>query len=301
MSQPELVAETPVAANKKRVRERIPRSPYAFLLPMTIFVAALFVYPLVQMAVSTLVVQGPGGTTHLSFDPFVQFFAAGRTADLVARTLRIAIITTVATFILAFPITLWIRETGPRLRGFLIVLMLSPMLTSDVVRTLGWVTILGPHGLISGLFTAVGLTAPRILYTEGAVEIGLTQIFIGYMVLSLLSSVLRIPNDVISAAANLGANRVQILSRIILPQTIPGIVGGCAIVFPLAASTYVTASLLGGTSNPVLGTELYRQALTNFDFGSASAIGLTLFGIIILVVIIVGIVTRVANRKSSVA
>lgn len=282
-----------------RRRFRISIAPYALLLPLTVLVGLLFVYPMVQMALTTLVVTDPDGTTHFSLQPFVDLFETGRGVDLVARTLRIAFATTIATLLLAYPMTLWIREVGPRMRGLLIVLMLSPMLTSDVVRTLGWVTILGPNGPIANLFDALGLPAPRLLYTEGAIVVGLTQIFLGYMVLSLLSSILRIPDDVINAGANLGAGRLQILRRIVLPLSVPGIVGGCAIVFPLAASTYVTASLLGGSSNPVMGTELYRQAMVNLDWGAASAIGITMFAIIVLVAVIIGIIARTTSRRSA--
>ena len=102
----------------------------------------------------------------------------------------------------------------------------------------------------------------------------------------------------IGAAANLGAGRWQILTRILLPMSVPGIIGGVAIVFPLAASTYVTASLLGGTSKPVLGTELYKQALVNIDFGSASAVGLILFAIILIVIVLIGILTRTTDRRA---
>lgn len=285
---------------RDRVRTTASPTPYIFILPLTIFVGLLFVYPLVQMVISTLMVTDQStGATNFSFQPFKLFFMGGRGADLIWRTIRIAVLTTLLTFLLAYPVTLWIRESRPRIRGFLIVLILSPMLTSDVVRTLGWITILGPNGLIAGLFGLAGLPAPRMLYTEGAVEIGLTQIFIGFMVLSLLSSVLRIPEDVLSAAANLGANRWQVLTRIVLPLSVPGIIGGCAIVFPLAASTYVTASLLGGTGSPVLGTELYQQALVNVDFGSAAAVGLILFTIILVLVILIGILTRATNRRST--
>lgn len=290
-------AATLLGTTKGRMA-RLTAAPYLFILPLTVFVALLFIYPLVQMILSTLIITDPTtGALTFSTQPFELFFVGGRGYELIWRTVRIAITTTVLTFLLAYPVTLWIRESGPRLRGVLIVLVLSPMLTSDVVRTLGWITILGPNGLIAGLFTILHLPVPRLLYTEGAIEVGLTQIFIGYMVLSLLSSVLRIPDDVISAAANLGASRWQTLFRIVLPMSVPGIVGGCAIVFPLAASTYVTASLLGGTSNPVLGTELYRQALTNVDFGAASAVGLILFAIILVVVILIGIIARISNRR----
>jgi putative spermidine/putrescine transport system permease protein len=285
--------------SRARARFTTRPAPYVFVLPLTIFVAVLFIWPLVQMVVSTMFVTDPQtGATTFSLQPFEVFFTGGRGWDLIARTVRIAVITTALTFLLAYPVTLWIRETGPRLRGLLIVLMLSPMLTSDVVRTLGWITILGPTGLIAEGFQALGIPAPRMLYTEGAVEIGLTQIFIGFMVLSLLSSVLRIPEDVISAAANLGAGRWQVLTRIVLPMSVPGIIGGVAIVFPLAASTYVTASLLGGTSKPVLGTELYKQALVNVDFGAASAVGLILFAIILIVIVLIGILTRSTDRRS---
>lgn len=272
--------------------------PYLMVLPMTIFLGVLFVYPLVQMAISTLVPSGaPGGDADLS--PFADLFGTDRGREMIFRTLRVGILTTILSFVLAYPITLWIREVGPRLRGILIVIMLSPLLTSVVVRTLGWVSILGSGGLIDNSFGFFGLEPPAILYTEGAIILGLAHVYLGFMVLSLLSSVLRIPDDVIGAAANLGARSHQILFRIALPLSLPGIVGGCAIVFPLAASSYVTAALLGGSRIPVMGTEVYREAMINLNWGSAAAIGLTLFIMIGIGIVLLGLLTRASSRRSA--
>ncbi|MDM4762998.1 ABC transporter permease [Galbitalea sp. SE-J8] len=304
--EPSNLATGGIFAIRRSRAPRLPRAgsttsgrtlPYWLVLPMVVSIGLVFLYPLVQMTVSTLFVTGADGSARFTLAPFVDLLGSRRGWDLVARTLRVATVSTLATLVLALPITLWIREAKPRLRGVLIVIMLSPMLTSDVVRSLGWVSILGANGLIAGVLRFVGIEPPRILYTEAAIDIGLTQIFLGYMVLSLLSSALRISEDLVNAASDLGARRLQILGRLVLPLCRPGMIAGCAIVFPLAASTYVTASLLGGTSNPVLGTELYLSAITNLDWARASAVGIVLFILIAVVVAAINLLGRVATSE----
>lgn len=274
-----------------------PWTAYLLVLPLIVFTAVVFLYPILYMAVSTLVEIDASGGLSLAVEPFQRVFEDEFARQMVWRTIRVASFTTLLTFVLAYPVTLGMKQLSPRWRGFMVAVLLSPLLMSIVVRTLGWVVALGSEGLLHQALDVLGLPKPDILYTETAIVFGLSHVLLGFMVLALMTSVLKIPDSVVAAAANLGAKQWQILWRIVLPMTRPGIVAGAAIVFPLSASAYVTPVLLGGSRNPVMGSEVYQQAIVQLEFDRASALALVLFVIVLIAVALLGIASR--DRKGS--
>lgn len=268
--------------------------PYLLSLPLVGYVAVFFLYPIVRMGVTTLL-GGEVPAGGADFGPFERIFADEFAREIIYRTLRVAVLATLLSLVLAYPLTLWMRQLSPRWRGLLAVLMLSPLLMSVVVRTLGWVIILGPIGLVSHLFSVIGLDAPSILYKEPAIVLGLTHVFLGFMVLSLLTSVLKVPDSVVSAAFNLGANSWQAFRHVVWPMSLPGVIAGVAIVFPLSAGAYVIPALLGGSRNPTMGTQVYQQAIVQLRFDRGAAMSLVLFGVIAIVLAILGLAAR--SRK----
>lgn len=272
-------------------------SAYLLVLPLVAFAAVVFVYPILYMAVTTLVETDDGGGFSLAAEPFQRVFEDEFAREMVWRTIRIAFFTTLLTLVLAYPVTLGMKQMTPRWRGFMVAVLLSPLLMSIVVRTLGWVVALGSGGLLHQFLDLLGLPKPDFLYTETAIVFGLAHVLLGFMVLALMTSVLKIPDSVVAAAANLGAKQWQILWRIVLPMTRPGVVAGAAIVFPLSASAYVTPVLLGGSRNPVMGSEVYQQAIVQLEFDRASALALVLFVIVLIAVALLGLATR--DRKGA--
>jgi putative spermidine/putrescine transport system permease protein len=162
--------------------------------------------------------------------------------------------------------------------------LLSPLLTSVVVRTLAWVILLAPRGILNEILVALGFGAVKLIYNEIGVIIGLTHVFLGYMVLALMTSVLKIDENLLLAANNLGASNWNVLRKIILPLSLPGILAGSILVFTMCASTYATPRLLGGSSNKVVAMEIYDLAINFLEWKEAAALASILFVVIGLVV-----------------
>lgn len=284
---------------KRRWLARVRHSwvAYVMAVPLVVFAAAFFLYPIIRMAVTTLLFNEPSGGFNFNPEPFERIFADEFARDIVWRTIRVAAITTAVDLVIALPLTLWMRQLSPRWRGFLTILMLSPLLMSVVVRTLGWVVMLGPTGFVNQMLSAMGLGSWDVMYSETAIVLGLVQVFLGFMVLSLLTSVLKIPETVIWASFNLGASSWKVLRHVVWPLTMPGIIAGVSIVFPLSAGAYVIPALLGGSRNPTLGTQAYTEAIVQVQFDRGAALSLVLFAIICVVTGGLALATR-RNRRA---
>lgn len=268
--------------------------PASFAMPAVVCIGLFFVYPIIRMVVNTLVLHHPSGLS-INLEPFRRVFADQFAREIVYRTLRVAAVTTLVDLVIALPLTLWMRDLSARWRAFLAVLMLSPLLMSVVVRTLGWVVMLGPQGFVDGILARLGVGPLHVMYTETSIVIGLAQVFLGFMVLSVLTSAMKIPDNLIWASANLGASSWQTLRRVVLPLMVPGLVAGMSIVFPLAAGAYVIPALLGGSRNPTLGTQVYTQAIVQLHFDRGAALSVVLF--LIIVVVSIGLTVATAQNR----
>jgi putative spermidine/putrescine transport system permease protein len=263
-------------------------TPYWLSLPLMIFLGALFVLPVLQLLLLSVRPEHTGFTLSLFArtltDPFYQRIAI--------RTLRVSILTTIASLILAYPVALHLRNLRSRWQSVVILIMVSPLLTSVVVRTLAWVILLARRGIVNQALGAVGLGPLHIIYNEGAMVIGLTHVFFGYMVVSLMTSMRRIDDSLYSAAANLGASRLRQHLEITLPLSMPGVLVGSLLVFVLSASAYATPSMLGGLRISMLSVEVFNQAITAFNWPEAAVISIVLF---VMITLVVWIVTRAAE------
>lgn len=265
------------------------RAAYLLALPLVLFLTLLFVIPVAQMMGLGAFPKGTEGPTLSLYqtvisDPFYQRIAV--------RTLRISLLTTLLSLILAYPVALHLRNVSSRWQSIIVLIMVSPLLTSVVVRTLAWVVLLSQRGILNQAFGAAGLEPLQLIYVEGAVVVGLTHVFFGYMVVALMTSIRRIDENLYTAAANLGASRWRQHLEITLPLSLPGVLAGCILVFILSASAYATPSLLGGLRISVLAMQVYDQAIVYLNWPEAAVISTALFVIIALVVLVA---TRVAE------
>ncbi|MGH6884831.1 MAG: ABC transporter permease [Geminicoccales bacterium] len=267
-------------------RRALDRTPYLLSLPFLIFLSAFFVVPVAQIMLLSIMPEEEAG---VSFDLFSSVISDPYYQRVALRTLRISLATTVASLILAFPVALHMRHVGSRWQSILVLIMVSPLLTSVVVRTLAWVVLLSQRGIINQAFGAAGLEPVRLIYVESAVVIGLTHVFFGYMVVPLMTSIRRIDENLYSAAANLGASRLRQHIEITVPLSLSGILTGSLLVFILSASAYATPSLLGGLRISMLAMEVFNQAITMFDWAEAAALSTILF---VMIGIVVWLVTR---------
>lgn len=266
--------------------------PYILSAPALLFVAFLFLLPVGILLATSVVRFSPQGVTFtLSY--YHQLLGDPYILAMIWRTFKLSALTTIVALILAFPVALYMRQISARWRSIVAFVVLSPLLTSVVVRTFAWVILLGPRGVVNEGLAQIGLGPWPMLYNEFGVVIGLTHVFFGYMVLSLMGSVLRIDENLLLAASNLGAGRWRVLLYVVIPQSLPGILAGSILVFTMSASAYATPALLGGSGTKLMGPEIYDLAIVYLEWREAAALSAILFALICFVT---WGTTRIAER-----
>jgi putative spermidine/putrescine transport system permease protein len=265
------------------------------LAPAILFYAVLFIWPLI---VSTWGSFTPAG--HLSLQTYTQFFSDEFYRSVLWRSLRISAITTLMTLIIGYPIAVYLSQDWRKGRSLVVFLVIAPMFVSAVVRSYGWIIILGPNGLLTSFTKAIGLPMGHLLYSEAGVIIALTHVFLPFMVIALAGSLQQIDPSLARAAQILGANRLSVFVRIILPLTLPGISAGSVIVFCLAASGFVTPALVGGAAVPVMPYLVYKEGLLVLNWPFASAVAVILLVATALVTAIYTFAVRDGASKKKV-
>lgn len=190
------------------------------------------------------------------------------------RSLVLAFQSTVLCLILGYPVAYLISKMKSNRRNTLIMLFIVPMWMNFLLRTYAWLPILGKNGVINNFLSAIGLNTINILYTDAAVLLGMVYNFLPFMILPIYTVLIKMDNSLIDAAADLGANKRQIFTRVIFPLSMPGVITGITMVFMPAVSTFVISRLLGGGQYMLLGNLIETQFTTmgDWNFGSALAI-----------------------------
>ena len=190
------------------------------------------------------------------------------------RSLVLAFQSTVLCLILGYPVAYLISKMKSNRRNILIMLFIVPMWMNFLLRTYAWLPILGKNGVINNFLSAIGLNTINILYTDAAVLLGMVYNFLPFMILPIYTVLIKMDNSLIDAAADLGANKRQIFTRVIFPLSMPGVITGITMVFMPAVSTFVISRLLGGGQYMLLGNLIETQFTTmgDWNFGTALAI-----------------------------
>jgi putative spermidine/putrescine transport system permease protein len=271
------------------------------LMPACIAVCACLIVPLGYVLAMGFNPSRPGVvelSSHLTLVNFTRFVTSPFYWWVLGKTVYIAGITTILCVILGMVLALSIWQAPATRRGIIIIIVLSPLLVSIVTRTFGWMLVLGDTGLINSALLNAGLIRQpwHLMFNDGAVVVGLVHVFLPLMVLPILTALERIDPAVPQAAGTLGAGRLTIVLRIILPMVSPGIVAGITIVFSLSMSSYITPALMGGTQSGMITTLIYQQFVVTFNwqFGSVLVAMLlaTSFAIVGLVLLEFGRRTR---------
>ena len=201
-------------------------------------------------------------------------------AKVVAHSFYMAIIATILCLIIGYPFAYSVAKMPEKWRPFMLFLVIVPFWTNSLIRTYGLKIVLGTQGILNKTLIEIGIIdAPlRVMYTETAVMIGLVYILLPFMILPLYSAIEKLDGTYIEAARDLGANKIQTLTKVILPLTMPGIIGGCLLVLLPALGMFYISDLLGGAKNPLIGNVIKSQVLNARDwpFGAATSIALTI-------------------------
>lgn len=190
------------------------------------------------------------------------------------RSLYLAFISTVLCLIIGYPVAYIISKMPESKRNLTIMLFILPMWMNFLLRTYAWMPILSRNGLINNFLGIFGIEPIQFLYTNGAILLGMVYNFLPFMILPIFTVLSKLDQNLINAAADLGASKKQIFTKVILPLSIPGVISGITMVFMPAVSTFVIPRLLGGGKDMLIGNVIEQQftTLSDWHFGSALAI-----------------------------
>ncbi len=262
------------------------------VLPGVIWLLLFGIAPIIFMVVMSFWTSTIFGTRpDFQFGNYARLLETPLYGELLLKTLRIAIVTTLISLVISYPVAYFLARLRGWLKVIFVLLMFLPFWTSYVVRTFVWLPILGRNGFINETLIQLGLIEQPLewlLYNEGIVYLGLVYVYTLFMTLPIYLSLEKIDLGLIEAAVDLGARPFSIFWRIILPLSWPGVLSGCIMVFMLAVSAFVTPKLLGGPSGIMFGTVIADQFLANNNWAFGATLSVILIGVIVALLIISG-------------
>ena len=214
---------------------------------------------------------------------FGKFFRPGN-LPVVFDSFRLAFLCTLICLVVGYPAAAFLAGKDMSRHKTLFVLILLPMWMNFLLRTYAMRTMLQDNGLINAFFEAVGIGRKQMLYTEGAVLLGMVYNYLPFMILPIYTCMKKMDRRVVEAAEDLGANPLQVFCKVSLPLSVPGIVSGITMVFMPAVTTFAISKLLGGGMTFLIGDMIENMFMTlkNWQYGST-------ISMILLVVIIASV------------
>lgn len=244
------------------------------LSPSVIWLSIFFMIPLAVIITYGFLDRGTYGGIVWKFqlDNYVRF-ADPLYIKIFGRSLGIAVITTISSLILGYPVAYWLAKRPARSRNAFLLLMMLPYWTNFVIRTYAWRFILYREGILNQALMAIGLIHEplTLLYTNKAVVLGLVYAWVVGMILPCYASLVGLDQSLLEAAQDLYANSTRTFLRVTLPLTIPGIVSGSILVFVPSFGAFVTPDLLGGGKADMIGNLIQQQfgSAGDWPFGAA--------------------------------
>ncbi|KRE07255.1 ABC transporter permease [Bosea sp. Root670] len=277
-------------------------TPYWMTGPALAVFLALVIIPLGMTVLLAFYDWGQykGIVAEFTLKNFREIFSDSYFLEVFLRTLRIAVLVTLFAVLIGVPEAYILNRMSPAWRGICLLAIIGPLLVSVVARTLGWALLLGSTGLVNRGLMALGLIGQPLefMFTETGVVIALVHVLIPFMILAVWASLQRLDPQIENAALSLGASRLTIWRRVILPQIVPGILSGSIIVFALAASAFASPAIIGGRRLKVAATLAYDEFLNTLNWPLGAAVAVLLLAA--LVILTVGANRLVERRYSQV-
>lgn len=278
-------------------RRLLPRTGlmWAVAAPPVLLLLVFFVLPLAYLLFVSFMTNSQ--TSLYELEPTLRNYVEVATDPfyllIIQRTLLATGVVLIACLLLGYPVALYASRLSPRGRMVMLLLMMFPLMVSNVVRAYGWVSILGRTGILSVTLREAGLTDRPIqfLYSFEAVAIGLLTILLPFMVVSITNSLTAIDQRYTEAAQSLGAGPWQTFFRVTLPLSSPGVTSGLMLVTFLMLSAYVTIALLGGPRFKLLVSLVFDSAAT-FRWPRAAALSFVLLAIALAIAVVIQILMR---------
>ena len=257
-------------------------------VPYIVWAALMLVLPMLLIAMYSFTEQGNSIVSFkFTLDHYVKFFTDPDFLIILWRSIWIAVKTTIICLLLGYPIAFFIARSSERVQNILVLGITIPMWINMLVRTYAWIGLLSEGGLISRILGVFGLGHTELLYTQGAVLLGMVYNFLPFMVLPIYNVLSKIDDNIINAAMDLGANSFQRFTRIWFPLSIPGIISGITMVFVPSLTTFVISDLLGGSKILLIGNVIEQEFTrgSNWHLGSGLSLVLMVFILISMAMI----------------
>jgi putative spermidine/putrescine transport system permease protein len=273
------------------------------IAPLALLLTGFFLLPVLMLLPTSFSEYVPGAglaSGKWTLENYTRIVTDDYYREVIWRTLGLGLFVTFACLLLGYPLAYLIARGPGRWRVPLILLVVFPMMLNLVVRSFGWIALLANRGLINNLLMQLGLTdAPlKLMFNLTGLMIGLTHIYLPFMVLMLVAAIRNVPRDVEAAAATLGSSRLHVFAAVTLPLSAPGILAGSILVFVLTISALVTPRMLGGPTYKVMATLIYDEYIQLLDWPSGSALS---FALTFMAIGVIWLSSRLTTRWAGMA
>lgn len=257
-------------------------------VPYIAWAVMMLILPMGLIALYSVTMQGNSIISFtFTLEHYTKFFTDPDFLIVLWRSLLIALKTTVICLLLGYPIAYFISRSSEKMQNLLVLVITIPMWINMLVRTYAWIGLLSEGGLIQRLLSLIGLGDGELLYTEGAVLLGMVYNFLPFMVLQINTSLCKMDHSLLEASSDLGANPRQTFIRVTLPMSLPGVINGITLVFLPAVSSFFIPKLLGGGQYFLIGNLIENQFITVGEWNFGSAISMIMAVIMMLLMMAV--------------
>ena len=281
---------------------------YKGVLPSALMVGIFMLIPILIIVVYSFMIPNPngGGRTGFSFDSYQKLFYDRDLFDnlvfstgylkIFFRSMWISIIAVIVSLLVGFPVAYYIATQNADRRNFLVLLITIPFWTNLLIRTYSWILVLRDTGLVNSMLISSGIINEPItlLYTEGAIILGLVYTYVPFMILPIYASLERLDIRLIEASRDLYTTHWGALRYVVIPLAMPGIIAGSILVFIPSIGAFIAPELLGGGKNLMLGSlvQLQFSSGRNWPFGSALAV-------IIMAIVLIALLIQARNSRKN--
>ncbi len=257
-------------------------------VPYIAWAVMMLILPMGLIALYSVTEQGNSIISFtFTLEHYAKFFTDPDFLIVLWRSLLIALKTTVICLLLGYPIAYFISRSSEKMQNLLVLVITIPMWINMLVRTYAWIGLLSEGGLIQRILSLIGLGGGELLYTEGAVLLGMVYNFLPFMVLQINTSLCKMDHSLLEASSDLGANPRQTFVRVTLPMSLPGVINGITLVFLPAVSSFFIPKLLGGGQYFLIGNLIENQFITVGEWNFGSAISMIMAVIMMLLMMAV--------------
>lgn len=272
-------------------------TPYWLSTPALLAIMALIVLPL-ALTLSLSFHEFKDGETGEAWTlaNYAMVITDDYYQEIFARTAILALLVTALCIVIGVPEAYVLSKLSAKWRAVSLVIVLGPLLISVIVRTLGWAVLMGADGIVNTFLLKIGIidSPVKLMYTFTGVVIALVHVLVPLMVLAVWASLQKLDPATEDAACSLGASNWTVLTRIVFPQVLPGVLSGSLIVFAMAASAFATPAIIGGRRLKVAATTAYDEFLGTLNWPLGSTIAVLL---LIAVLVSSVLLNRMVERR----